>query len=221
MDEAIAHSEENTNPAMLYLHDYLAQSNNHQLFDICLGLLPSDNFSETASGPPCHHSRVATGRASAMRNRGGRPSGMSRVSGGSSGSRGRKAAVSAEENAVCASMSAKNKIISHKSVSALSSAAVRDLQVQQDRKHMLTSELANNIGGPRARKDAKDRIAFYKLAKKDSESDSEDNDSYVESQESLIKSIIECEALIAEYETHHCKNKKLVKSSLIDLTNKS
>ena len=29
MDEAIAHSEENTNPAILYLNEYLAQSNNH------------------------------------------------------------------------------------------------------------------------------------------------------------------------------------------------
>ena len=111
---------------------------------------------------------------------------MSRVSGGSSGSRGRKAAVSAEENAVFASMSAKNKIILHKSVPELSSATVRDLQVQRDWKRALTSELANNIGGPRARKDAKDRIAFYKLVKKDSESDSKDDDSYVESQESLI-----------------------------------
>jgi hypothetical protein len=85
----------------------------------------------------------------------------------------------------------------------------------------LPSDLANNIGGPRARKDAKDRIEFYKSAKKDSESDREDNDSYVESQESLIESIMECEALIAEYETHHCEKKKLLKSSLIDLTNKS
>ena len=85
MDEAIAHSEENTNPAMLYLHEYLAQSNNHKLFDICLGLIPSDTFSDTVSGPPCHHSRVKTGHASARRNGGGRPSGMSRVSGGGSG----------------------------------------------------------------------------------------------------------------------------------------
>ena len=67
----------------------------------------------------------------------------------------------------------------------------------------------------------KDRIAFYMLAKKDAESDSEDDDTYVESQESLIESIVECEALVAEYETHHCENKKLLKSSLIDPTNKS
>ena len=87
-------------------------------------------------------------------------------------------------------------------------------------KRVLTSELANNIGSSRARKDAKDRIAFYKLAKKDAESDSEDDDTYVESQESIIESIVECEALIVEYDTHHCKNKKLLKSSLIDLTNK-
>ena len=52
---------------------------------------------------------------------------MSRVSGGGSGGRGRKAAVSAEENEVFASMSAKNKIILHKSVSELSSATVGDL----------------------------------------------------------------------------------------------
>ena len=97
MDEAIAHSEENTNPAMLYLHEYLAQSNNHKLFNICLGLLPSDLFSKSASGPPCHHSGVATGRPSARRNGGGRPSGMSRVSGGRSGGRGRKATVNAEK----------------------------------------------------------------------------------------------------------------------------
>jgi hypothetical protein len=68
----------------------------------------------------------------------------------------------------------------------------------------------------------RDRIAFYKSAKKDAnKSDSEDNDTYVEFQESLIKSIVEVEALIAEYATHHCKNKKLLKSSMSDLTNKS
>ena len=67
MDKAIVHSEEDTNPAMLYLHECLAQSNSHKLFDICLGLLPSDTFSKTASGPPHHHSRVATGCASARR----------------------------------------------------------------------------------------------------------------------------------------------------------
>ena len=173
------------------------------------------------SGPPCHHSGVATGCASASRNGGRRPSGKSRVSGGGSGGRGRKATVSAEENAVFVSMSAENQIILHKSVFELSSATIRDLQVQQDQKHALTSELANNIGRPCARKDAKDRIAFYKLAKKDAESDSKDDNTYVESQESLIKSIVECKALIAEYETHPCNNKKLLKSSLIDLTNKS
>jgi hypothetical protein len=44
MDEAIAHSEDNTNPAMLYLHEYLAGFKNHKFFDICMGFLTSNTF---------------------------------------------------------------------------------------------------------------------------------------------------------------------------------
>ncbi len=68
------------------------------------------------------------GKASRVLGR--RPSGKSGVSGGRSGGRGRNDTVSAEENAVFASMSAKNQIISHKSVSELCLATIRDLQVQ-------------------------------------------------------------------------------------------
>jgi hypothetical protein len=48
---------ENTNLAMLYLHEYLSQSENYKFFDTCMGFLPSDTFSESTSGPPRHQSR--------------------------------------------------------------------------------------------------------------------------------------------------------------------
>ncbi len=57
MDKAIAYSEENTNPAMLYLHEYLAQSNNHKLFEICLGLL------RTSTAKPTRFSSTRTSGA--------------------------------------------------------------------------------------------------------------------------------------------------------------
>ncbi len=52
MDEAIAHSKDNTNPAMLYLHEYLSGVKNHKFFNICIGFLPNDTFCESASGTP-------------------------------------------------------------------------------------------------------------------------------------------------------------------------
>ena len=34
---------------MLYLHEYLSQSENYKFFDTCMGFLPSDTFSESNS----------------------------------------------------------------------------------------------------------------------------------------------------------------------------
>jgi hypothetical protein len=121
--------------------------------------------------------------------------------------------VSAEENAVFESMSAKNNIISLKSCSELSLTAIRELQNQHDRKRTLTTELANHIGSAGARQDAKERIAAYRLLKRSDDSDGDDDNPYVDSQESLIVSIVDFETFISDYESQ-------LKSSLRDLSNK-
>jgi len=83
-------------------------------------------------------------------------------------------------------MSTKNNIISLKSCPELSSTTIRELQNQRDRKHTLTTELANHIGSTGARQDAKERIAAYKLLKRSDDSDGDDDNPYDDSQESLI-----------------------------------
>ena len=112
--------------------------------------------------------------------------------------------------------------MSHKSCSELSSTTIREFQNQRDRKLTLTAELANNIGSAGARQEAKEQITAYRLTlKRDNEnSDSDDNDPYDDSQESLIESIVECETFISKFEYQHCDQKKLLNSSLRDLTNK-
>ena len=79
------------------------------------------------------------------------------------------------------------------------------------------------IGSASARQEAKDRYSAYKLMlqRDDGNSDGDDDDNpYEDSHESLIECIVECETIISEYESQHCNQKKLLKSSLRDLTNK-
>ena len=83
---------ENTNLAMLYLHEYLIQSVNYKFFDTCMGFLPSDTFSESTSGPPHHQSRNRPSRG------GGGGGGRYKARGGGGGDRQKKGTVSAEEN---------------------------------------------------------------------------------------------------------------------------
>ena len=83
----------------------------------------------------------------------------------------------------------------------------------------LTTELANHIGSACARQEAKERIAAYRLLKRSDDSDGDDDNPYDDSQESLIISIVECETFISDYESQHCDQKKLLKSSLRDLSN--
>jgi hypothetical protein len=207
MDDAIANLGENTNPAMLYLHEYLSQSENYKFFDTCMGFLSSDTFSESTSGPPRRQSRGHPSRG------GGGGGGRYKARGGGGGGGQKKDRVSAEENAVFESMSAKNNIISLKSCSELSSTAIRELQNQHDRKRTLTTELANHIGSAGATQDAKERIAAYRLLKRSDDSDGDDDNPYVDSQESLIVSIVDFESFISYYESQ-------LKSSLRDLSNK-
>ena len=102
----------------------------------------------------------------------------------------------------------------------MSSTTIRELQNQRDRKHTLTTELANHIGSAGARQDAKKRIAAYRLLKRSDDSDGDDNNPYDDSQESLIVSIVECKTFISDYESQHRDQKKLLKSSPRDLSNK-
>jgi hypothetical protein len=95
----------------------------------------------------------------------------------------------------------------------------RELQNQRDRRRTLTTELANHIGSAGARQDAKERIAAYRLLKRSDDSDDDDDNPYDDSQESLIVSIVECETFISNYESQHRDQKKLLKSSLRDLSN--
>jgi hypothetical protein len=210
MDEAIAHSEDNTNPAMLYLHKYLAGFNNHKLLNICMGFLPSDTFCESASGPPCCQSRDTTNSRSSARGDYGGSSRSGRVACGGDRCTARvrnSKQGGAQENAIFAPMSEKNHITSHKSAAELNLATIRDLQGQPDRKRALTTELANHIGGGHARKEAREKIARFKMA-----SDDDGDDSYVKSQETLAGMIVEWDTFISEYESNHRKQKKLLKS---------
>ena len=84
---------------------------------------------------------------------------------------------------------------------------------QRDRKRTLTTELANHIGSAGARQDAKERIAAYRLLKRSDDSDGDNDNPYVDSQESLIVSIVDFETFISDYESQ-------LKSSLRDLSNK-
>ena len=47
----------------------------------------------------------------------------------------------------------------------------------------------------------------------------DDDNPYDDSQESLIASIVECETFISDYKSQHRDQKKLLKSSLRDLSN--
>ena len=95
----------------------------------------------------------------------------------------------------------------------------RELQNQRDRRRTLTTELANHIGSAGARQDAKERIAAYRLLKRSDDSDDDDDNPYDDSQESLIVSIVDFETFISNYESQHRDQKKLLKSSLRDLSN--
>ena len=95
----------------------------------------------------------------------------------------------------------------------------RELQNQRDRRRTLTTELANHIGSAGARQDAKERIAAYRLLKRSDDSDGDNDNPYVDSQESLIVSIVDFETFISNYESQHRDQKKLLKSSLRDLSN--
>jgi hypothetical protein len=111
MDEANAHSEDNMNQAMLYLHEHLAGFNNYKFFDICMGFLPSNNFCESASGPPCCQSHDTTNSHSSAWGNSGGVSGSGRVARGGDGCTARVRNAKgggAQENAVFASMSEKN-----------------------------------------------------------------------------------------------------------------
>jgi hypothetical protein len=197
----------------------LAGFNNHKFFDICMGFLPSNTFCKSASGPPHLQSRDTTNRHSFARGSCGGASGSGRAACGGGGRTARVRNAKgggAQENVVFALMSEKNHIISHKSATKLNLATIRDLQVQQDQKRALTTEIANQIGGGHARKEAKERIARFKMV-----SDDDDDDSYVESQETHVGMIVECYAVISEYESNHRKQKKLLKSFFHDSTNYS
>ena len=111
-------------------------------------------------------------------------------------------------------MSEKNNIIAHKSASELYSATIRDIQVQRDRKRSLMTEVAVNVGSI---KEAKARIARFKMATDDDDDD--DENQHADSQESHIAEILECDTFIAEYESHRCEHKKLLKSFFRDTTN--
>ena len=87
-----------------------------------MGFLPSDTFSESTLGLPRHQSRNRPSRG------GGGGGVRYKACGGGSGDGQKKGTVIAEENAVFASMSAKNNIISLKSSSKLSSTMIRELQ---------------------------------------------------------------------------------------------
>ncbi len=91
-------------------------------------------------------------------------------------------------------------------------AAMRAIAAMAPRKCTLTTELADHIGRAQAKNEAKERIARFKTS-----SDDDDYDSYVESQEYLIRMIDKCNTFIADYESHHHKQKEFLKSFFLRL----
>ena len=200
-----------TNPSILYLHGHLLQ--NEKLFDRCLSLLPSDAFSESTSGAPIMKQKKCNTAG-----------GKGRVSGRGGGGGGRKSrSTVGEESAALSSISVKNVILAHKTATDLNTTTMKEIQEQQRFKRELGKELADYCGGGRTGKtEAKERISQYKKQNgyEDAmESDFEPDENYVESQESLIEELISCDHNIKELKVQKLDNKKLVASSLFDISN--
>ena len=122
IDHATSKSSANTNPMMLYLHDFLCETNNQ--------LTPWWCFCWVGRWTaPLLWPRAARGG-------GGGGGGRNRASRGGGG---RKSPMNADEN-VFASMNTKQSILSYKSCSKLNFLIVDKLQAQQDRTLALTHQ---------------------------------------------------------------------------------
>ena len=177
---------ENSGHNVQYLHCYMVS--NKDLFNVVLSQLPPGIFSESESGAPDEE------HVGGWRGRGGRGRG------------GGKKASSASANALytegaLSSIREKNFMVESNNCAQLQSTILSNINEQSTYKRERVNELRKCCTGSKSekRKEAKARIANYKRHKANekatnnpsADDDSDEEDEYVESQESLIEEIIE------------------------------
>ncbi len=125
------------------------------------------------------------------------------------------------QSQVLASVTAKNAVLAHATAAQLVAATMTNTQSQYSHKCMLMKEFTDDIGGgSMGRAIAKKRIErFRKMkAQKAAANDLDNNCDRMESdsQESLIKSILECKENICNLDGIHVQQKELLVSTLHD-----
>ena len=109
------------------------------------------------------------------------------------------------QSQVLASLSAKNNVLAHAAAAEAGASTMKDF--------------VDEIGrGSFGKAEAKARIKKYKKKKGKDGAPTDDDDSIIEpdSQESLIESIVECEECIANLESIHVQQRRLLDSTLFD-----
>jgi acetyl-CoA carboxylase carboxyltransferase component len=127
------------------------------------------------------------------------------------------------QSQVLALATAKNAVLAHATAAQLVAATMTNKQNQHNRKHMLMKEFTDDIGGGSMdRAIEKKRIERYrkKKANNAAANDLEDDDDSMEpdSQESPIKSILECKDNIGNLDGIHVQQKELLGSTLHDVS---
>ena len=135
------------------------------------------------------------------------------------GKGGKSSTENGMQSQVLASLSTKNNVLAHTAAAEAGASTMNNKQHQHDRKHNLMKEFVDEIGrGSFGKAKAKERIKKYKKKKGKDGAPTDDEDSIIEpdSQESLIESIVECEECIANLESIHVQQRKLLDSTLFD-----
>jgi DNA-directed RNA polymerase subunit M/transcription elongation factor TFIIS len=201
MAEDMKTSSTHTYPLMLYLHGFLEMD--QSLLDTCLSYLPSDVFSQSTSRLPRLEPKNKSG------GRYQRPGGKG----------GKSSTENGMQSQVLASLSAKNNVLAYAAAAEAGASTMNNKQHQRDRKRNLMKEFVDEIGrGSFGKAEAKERIKKYKKKKGKDGAPTDDEDSIIEpdSQESLIESIVECEECIANLESIHVQQRRLLDSTLFD-----
>jgi hypothetical protein len=110
-------------------------------------------------------------------------------------------------------------VLAHAAAAEAGAATMNNKQLQRDRKRNLMKEFCAEIGrGSFGRAEAKGQIEKYKKKKGKDGVPTDDDNSSIEpdSQESLIKSILECDECISNLESIHVQQRKLLDSTLLD-----
>ncbi len=114
-------------------------------------------------------------------------------------------------------------LLKQQRVGADTKETVNNIQNQRDGKHNLMKEFVEELGGSSlGRAAANARLEKYKKMKAQHDTaaadDSNDDESSIEpdSQESLLESVLECDECIANLDSIHVQQKKLLQSTFLD-----